>query len=68
MGRSPLAESVELLFLISRLQHLEPILWIEYQSISISLADIDDMSNGGDYINVDASEWIENYPSWETVF
>jgi hypothetical protein len=39
-----------------------------YNVSSVGVIDVDDVSEGGDDVDVDASEWSDAYPSSEMLF
>lgn len=39
-----------------------------YDLLFVDFVDVDDVADGGDHIDVDGSEWVNVYPSSDTVF
>lgn len=67
-GRSPWGRHAVRPSWLSRLQHHQATSYIPYQSVFVGLGDVDDVSEGGNDVDVDTSEWVYFYPSSEMVF
>ena len=39
-----------------------------YHFVAVAFADVDDVAEGGDHVDVNASDLIDGYPSSDTVF